>query len=114
MSNNAYLAEKKLLNRATCPLHLRTVFDEFLDALAECRLVGETGCKFLDELEVKFLFHLVKHKMPYVAVGMALDEVNLIVEVFFDDGLHLCVKFLNLGGIGLRHFSVDGHNPALV
>ena len=52
--------------------------------------------------------------MPYVAVGMALDEVNLIVEVFFDDGLQLYVKFLNLGGIRLRHFSVDSHNPALV
>lgn len=34
--------------------------------------------------------------MPYVAVGVVLDEVNLIVEVFFDDGLQLCVKFLNL------------------
>ena len=38
----------------------------------KCRLVGETGRKLLDELEVKFLFHLVEHKMPYVAVGMAL------------------------------------------
>jgi len=52
--------------------------------------------------------------MPYVAVGVVLDEVNLIVEVFFDDGLQLCVKFLNLCGIGLCHFSVDSHNPALV
>lgn len=39
----------------------------------KCRLVGETGHKLLDLFEVKFLFHLVEHKMPYVAVGMALD-----------------------------------------
>jgi hypothetical protein len=52
--------------------------------------------------------------MSYVAVGMALDEVNLVVDVFFDDGLQLRVKFLNLCGIRLRHFSVDSHNPVLV
>ena len=38
----------------------------------KCRLVGETGLKLLDLFEVKFHFHLVEHKMPYVAVGMAL------------------------------------------
>ncbi len=38
----------------------------------KCRLVGETGLKLLDLFEVKFHFHLVKHKMPYVAVGMDL------------------------------------------
>ncbi len=62
----------------------------------KCRLVGEIGLKLLDLFEVKFHFHLVKNKMAYVAVGMALDEVNLIVEIFFDDRLQLCVKFLNL------------------
>lgn len=40
----------------------------------KCRLVGETGLKLLDLFEVKFHFHLVEHKMPYVAVGMDLDS----------------------------------------
>ena len=53
----------------------------------KCRLVGETGRKLLDELEVKFHFHLVEHKMPYVAVGMDLAphiEKFLLSRHIFD------------------------------
>lgn len=55
----------------------------------KCRLVGETGLKLLDLFEVKFHFHLVEHKMPYVAVGMDLDstpEKNSVptIIVFID------------------------------
>ena len=42
----------------------------------KCRLVGENGLKLLDLFEVKFHFHLVEHKMPYVAVGMDLALIS--------------------------------------